>query len=225
MVEACPFCGNDYYSISKPVCQGCGGEIRGRMYCPNCGGFHIFTVKEPRVGCWCCNRIYNSWREYDEYKKNGLRPELKEINAISKQSSLRRTEKKEVISQVKQESKRPDEEEMTLKKDLNIEEENLFSEEELAEDVDVSGILNCLERISRLLPKLEEKREYFNKQRRQIEGKISEVEESILKLKEERNNLHDEIRRIEGEAAKIAKIRSVMQRIAEENKLILTATS
>lgn len=235
MVEICPFCGNDYYSISNPTCHGCGGEIRERMYCPNCGGFHIFTVKEPQVGCWCCSRIYNSSREYDEYKKNEQDPIIKGGNFDPKKRSVQNKEQKAIIIesigddkkmiQVKEESGKPEEEEPILEKNLTGEKENILDEEEPSGDIDPSEILNYLEQFSGFLPKLEEKREYLEKRAHQIKNKISDVESSILKLEEEKDDLHDEIEQMEEDIAKIDKIGFTLQRIVGEKKPTLTAVS
>ena len=93
------------------------------------------------------------------------------------------------------------------------EQENTIIEEELT-NVDTSEILNSLKQFTKLLPKLEEKKEYSKKRIHQIEDKISEVEDLIKKLEEKRDNLQDDIKHVVEEDAKIDEIRSIMQHIA-----------
>ncbi len=225
MVEICPFCRNDYYTISNPVCRGCGGEIKGRMYCPNCNGYHIFTVKESSVGCWCCNKIYNSSREYDEFKRDGQGPSIEEINSVTERNSSQNIGKKATKKKIqdKKESKKPDEEETKLERNVTIEKEYIPNEEESSNDIDFSEILNYLEQFSVFFPKLEEKRKHLRKRAREIKGRILDVESSILKLEEEKTNLHDEIGHLEDDIVKIDKIFSILQRLVSEEKPILAA--
>ncbi len=126
-------------------------------------------------------------------------------------------------TEVVEESKKPEKEEIMLEKNPTIEKENILDEEEPTKDIDPSEILNYLKQFSRLLPKLEEKREYSKKRIHQIEDKISEVEDLIQKLEEKKDNLHDEIRHVEEEAAKIDEIRSILQGIMGEKEAALTA--
>lgn len=123
-------------------------------------------------------------------------------------------------------SKKSEKEEVTEWESVPVVEEgNIIDEEEATKDIDPSEILNNLKEFSRLLPRLDEKKERSEKRIHQVEEKISEVEDLILKLEEKKDNLQEEISHSKEEIEKIDEIRSVLQRIVGENAAALTAIS
>ena len=87
---------------------------------------------------------------------------------------------------------------------------------ESTKELDPSQVLNHLKDFSKILPRLDYKREHSEKRIHQTEQKISEVEDLIMKLEEKKANMKNEIEQTQRDISKIDEIRHILQRVAGE---------